>query len=322
MKSRLLPAFALAAAVALPTACSSPPAEAPAAPAAETRDPGEWMALGEKAGIHNFAEIAPGLFRGAQPEGEPSFAFLASIGVKTLLSVDGARPDAEAAARHGMRYVHVPMEYRAVTGEEQVKFAKVARDLPGPVFVHCHHGKHRGPAASGILWMARDGVPPEKAIADMRVAGTDPAYEGLYRDVANFKAPPAAALDALTEADLPPAVAVPDMIEAMVALDASYVRMKAVRKAAWGVPPKMPDVRPAHEARILAEHFRETARLEEVGGKPEDFRRWLAEGEQAAWDLEKALRAGDTEAAATSLERVTRSCNVCHDEYRNKARVW
>ena len=28
--------------------------------------------------------------------------------------------------------------------------ARAARTLPGPIFVHCHHGMHRGPAAAAV----------------------------------------------------------------------------------------------------------------------------------------------------------------------------
>src|SRR5689334_24070249 len=103
MNARVAVVLALAVALA-GAACASPPAPAPS-------DPADLMARGEAAGVHNLAEVAPGLFRGAQPEGDAAFALLAGLGVKTLLTVDGSLPDAEGAARHGLRYVHVPVEY-------------------------------------------------------------------------------------------------------------------------------------------------------------------------------------------------------------------
>jgi protein tyrosine phosphatase (PTP) superfamily phosphohydrolase (DUF442 family) len=269
-----------------------------------------------------MAEVAPGLFRGAQPEGDASFAHLAGLGVRTIVSVDGARPDAEGAARHGIRYVHLPMEYSGIPREEQVRIARVARDAEGGIFLHCHHGKHRGPAASAIAWMARDGCSPEAAIADMRAAGTDPRYEGLYDDVREFRPVTDEELAAVRPEDLGPAAKVPDFIEAMVRIDATFERMKAVRKAGWRTPASMPDVRPAHEARILAEHLREAARLDEARGRPDDFRGWLSDAERSAWDLETALRegGGGADAAAAALDRVSASCGACHDVYRNRRR--
>ncbi|NUN52531.1 MAG: cytochrome c, partial [Planctomycetaceae bacterium] len=294
------------------------PAPAPA-PASTGKSKEELHREGEAAGIHNLAEVAPGILRGAQPEGDASFALLAGLGVRTILSVDGAAPDVEGAARHGIRTVHIPTEYSGVTRDQQVRIAKVAQVAAedGGLFVHCHHGKHRGPAASGVAWMARDGVPGEAAVADMKAAGTDPNYRGLYRDVLGFRPVTAEELARVTDADLPPVARVPDLVGSMVDLDRTFERMKAVKAAGWRTPAGMPDVQPSHEARILAERFRELLRLEDAKVKAEDFRGWAAGSEKAAWELEAALEAGDGKAAAAALETVSVSCKDCHSKYRN-----
>ena len=320
VRAALSLALAAALAMAAPACSTSTCTGRPPAPAATGITAQELTRLGEENGIHHLGEVAPGLLRGAQPEGDAAFALLAGLGVKTVLSVDGSRPDAEGAARHGIRTVHLPMEYSAIPREEQVKIAAVVRGLPGGTFIHCHHGKHRGPAACAVAWMARDGATPEEARAMMLGAGTDPAYEGLYRDVAAFRPIPAEETARVRDGDLPSAAKVPDLVEAMVNVDAAFGRMKAVKAAAWKTPPSMPDVQPAHEARIIAEHFRETARLPEAREKPADFQGWLGDAEKAAWDLEKAIQAGDGGAAGKSMERVNASCASCHAQYRNRAR--
>jgi protein tyrosine phosphatase (PTP) superfamily phosphohydrolase (DUF442 family) len=290
--------LALSLAFAIP-ACSTPaaaPSPTPRAPSGRT--PEEIAGLGEASGIHNFSEVATGLFRGAQPAGEASFEMLAGLGVKTILSVDGARPDVEAAARHGIRYVHVPIEYSGITRDQQVAIAAVAREADGNLFIHCHHGKHRGVAACDIAWRARDGASAEAALADMRKGGADPGYVGLYRDVAAFVPLTAEEEGRVHLRDLPSAARVPDLVESMVVIDNCFSRMKEIRAAGWKAPPKMPDVDPAHEARILAEHFREMVRLKEVAAKPADFRGWAGDAETAAWAAEASIRAGDGESAA------------------------
>lgn len=273
--------------------------------------------MGEAAGVHNLAEVSPGLFRGAQPEGDAAFAALAALGVKTILSVDGSLPDAEGAAKHGIRTVHLPTEYSGFTREEEVRIAKVALDLPGPLLVHCHHGKHRGPAACGIAWMARDGVSPDLVVADMRKAGTDPAYAGLYGDVAAFRAVTREELAKVGDADLPSAAKLPDLVDAMVAIDRTFDRMKAIRKAGWKVPASMPDVKPSHEARILAEHFRELGRLDEVKARPGDFREKLSTAEERSFALESSILGDDAALADPAMDRVAAACAACHDVYRN-----
>src|SRR5947208_13492334 len=63
------------------------------------------------AGIANLFRLGDRVFSGAQPEGPEGFASLRRLGVTTILSVDGARPDVEAARRAGLRYVHLPIGY-------------------------------------------------------------------------------------------------------------------------------------------------------------------------------------------------------------------
>src|SRR5947209_5366952 len=80
---------------------------------------------------------------------------------------------------------------------------------PSPVFVHCHHGQHRGPAAAAVCEIAADGWNAPRARAWMTLAGTDAAYSGLFRDVDLFQPPTAGELDQLTPEDLPERAAVP-----------------------------------------------------------------------------------------------------------------
>lgn len=312
--------FALAAPGCTSPGDDSPDSGRPVAerPAPTGIAPEALMAAGEEHGIHNLGEVAPGLFRGAQPEGEESFRYLASLGVRTILTVDGATPDAEGAAKHGIRYIHVPIEYAGITDDEKARIARVAQ-LHGNdgLYVHCHHGKHRGPAAMGVVWMTRDGVSSDEVVADMKKAGTDPKYRGLYAVAQSFVCPSQDVLDAIPDSALTAAAPVQGIIEAMVAIDASFVRMKNAKKAGWKVSADHPDVNPPHEARILAERFRELARTDEAQSHSADFKGWLAASEEAAWAMEKAIEAGDGAAAAKSLEVINKSCNSCHDVYRN-----
>ncbi|EMI21132.1 hypothetical protein RMSM_01919, partial [Rhodopirellula maiorica SM1] len=54
------------------------------------------------------------IYSGAQPDDESAFAEIAKLGVRTVVSVDGARPDVAAAKRAGLRYVHIPIGYDGV----------------------------------------------------------------------------------------------------------------------------------------------------------------------------------------------------------------
>src|SRR4051794_35247082 len=112
----------------------------------------------------------------------------------------------------------------------------------------------------------------------------------------------------------------------MVVVDERWEHLKLARAAGWGVPPGHPDVDPAHEAALLAEHYREAGRLPEVRSRPEGFRRQLAEAEEGAGRLEAALRAKqvggavDGPVAERAYRAAERACARCHARYRDAPR--
>lgn len=62
-------------------------------------------------GLHNVMRISDQLINGSSPEGDAGFTSLRSLGIKTILSVDGARPDLVRAKKVGIRYAHLPISY-------------------------------------------------------------------------------------------------------------------------------------------------------------------------------------------------------------------
>jgi protein tyrosine phosphatase (PTP) superfamily phosphohydrolase (DUF442 family) len=267
--------------------------------------------------VHQYEVLSPTIVRGAQPEGDAAFAALAAAGVKTLVSVDGARPDVEAARRHGLRYVHVPIGYDGIPAEKATLLTKAFTTMPGPFFVHCHHGKHRGPAACAIGRIVVDGATVEETLVEMKAAGTDPKYRGLYAAPGEYRRPDAEALAAA--GPLPEAAPVPALAQAMVEADATWARLEEVRTAGWKASAEHPDVDPAHEALIFAEGFREMARHSDAATRPAEFRALLERTEKAGWDLSRALRpeSRDPKAAQAAHETIKTSCVACHAQFRD-----
>lgn len=272
--------------------------------------------------VHNYFRLSPNLASGASPESEADFAALAKAGIKSIVSVDGAKPPADLARKYGLRYVHVPIGYDGIPPATALELAKtfVTLHKDGPIFVHCHHGKHRGPAACSIGRMMIDGVSAEETTAWMKVAGTDPKYSGLYATVREFN-PPSEADLATVEATMPEAAPTPPLREAMVAVDHHWDALKLVKKAGWVATAEHADIDPAHEASILAEAFRELARQPAIAEKPDDFKAWLKSSEDAAWALSKALAKGavDTKAADAQFKVLADDCTACHKAHRDHA---
>ncbi|MCX6878582.1 MAG: hypothetical protein NTW21_32925 [Verrucomicrobia bacterium] len=84
----------------------------------------------------------------SQPVVPEDFVFLKDQGIKLIVSVDGAKPDVAAAKKLGMGSIHLPISYDGVPQETQAALSNVLKEDPGKIFIHCHHGKHRGPAAA------------------------------------------------------------------------------------------------------------------------------------------------------------------------------
>jgi protein tyrosine phosphatase (PTP) superfamily phosphohydrolase (DUF442 family) len=277
----------------------------------------------ELEGLHNVFRVGDRIVTGSGPEGEKAFAALQTLGIKTVISVDGARPDVARARKYGLRYVHIPLGYGGVSRQQALRIAKAVRELPGPFYIHCHHGKHRGPTAAAIARLCtgeKCGV--ADALAVLRSAGTDPRYRGLFQGVQQFREPTAQELAALP-AEFPEVVPVVGVTQAMVTMDHCWDNLKLVRAAGWKTPPGHPDIDPAHEALQLVEGYQELRRLPEVAKRPGDFRTWVAEGHASAKDLEELLRVGrekkavDADAAEKLYRRAGAVCTQCHAKYRD-----
>jgi protein tyrosine phosphatase (PTP) superfamily phosphohydrolase (DUF442 family) len=284
---------------------------AAAAPAAVTKDD-----HGDPKGLHRHRRWSEKIGQGAQPEGEEAFKNLQALGYVTILSVDGAVPELELAKKYGLTYRHVPIGYDGIAPEEQLLIIKSVKESPGPVYFHCHHGKHRGPAAAMIAREALEGLSCDDAVKALELSETGKDYAGLYRDVHEFKAPTAAQIDA---APAPPSAVKPVGVRAaMVEVDKRFEFLKACQAAGWKSPPDQPDLSPKHEAKMLWELYREIARQDEAKGHGEDFLKYDAAAEKHAGDLEAALKDGNAEAATAAMKSLKKNCDACHSVYRNQ----
>ena len=247
------------------------------------------------AGMHNVRQLTARVLIGSSPDGLDGFASLRRLGVRTVLSVDGAPPEVELAARQGLRYVHLPVGYDGVPPAQLARIAKALRDLPGPVYVHCHHGKHRGPAAATSALVCLGEMTPDDAVRAMRDAGTDPRYAGLIALPHTLTPLSAADLDRVPS-DFPAQAPTADLTQLMVRLDATWDRLKS-----------RPD---APAALQLQEHYREARRLPEVARRGAEFAALLAEAEAAAGRVE----ASPTPREAAASQRL---CTQCHAQFRD-----
>lgn len=275
--------------------------------------------------ITNLNQLAPRLYSGAEPVGDRAFAHLASLNLRTLISVDGAPPDVEAAAQHDIRVVHIPVGYDGITNEQSAAILAAYRASPGPVFIHCHHGQHRGPTAAALCAITDSAWTNDQALSWMRnVAHTGQQYAGLYDTVARFIPPTDAELDAVDTAALPSRAEPSDTVQTMLAIDRRFDRLKQIRKAGWQLPDELQDQTLSADTQLLRDHFDHL--LRQHPNAPEDFREALEKSIKLSEQMTmvfgwKTARDSNSDELnmdlATSFDSLRRTCIACHRTHRN-----
>lgn len=268
-------------------------------------------------GIANLMKVSASVICGAEPVGSSDFAELKELGVRTVLSVDGAVPDVEAAKLQGLRYVHIPIGYDGLPAEAVQMMTRVMRDCERPVFVHCHHGKHRGPAAAALCAIAAGEINNEGGLRILEEAGTSRDYAGLWRDVEGFMPlPPNTALPPLVEAAAPE-----PLVESMLRMDDLFEQLIATTTDAptsgksSGAAAQHPHPRAAELAVLLKEQFHESARLRQ-GEVADDLQLQMLAAEEAAAAIADAARKPSA-SLSERIDALRETCRDCHRQHRN-----
>ncbi len=265
-------------------------------------------------GLKNVFRLGDNLYSGSSPDDETGFASLVRLGVKTIISVDGATPDVELARQFGLRYVHLPISYGGIPDETILKLVRTSRELPSPIYLHCHHGHHRGPAAAVALWRCLDkSVTEGQAHAALKTLGAAERYSGLYASVRKLVRPKAADLEA-DHSELLQVSAVAPLAKAMAEIDRMWDRATADETDSTAVSMQLTI------AFDLAEHFRDAASLPEVAD--EELRKGLNETadelDRFAETIKAVMRdsSAPDHARTSAITRVSAKCNACHAEFR------
>lgn len=267
-------------------------------------------------GLHNVVTYAPDLIGGGVPEGEEGLRTLAAMGVKTVVSVDGATPDVATAEKLGIRYVHLPISYDTVSTKRQKELAQVVSSVPGPIYVHCHHGKHRSAAALGSAVVLAGKLTPEQACERMAVSGTSPSYEGLWKAVREAHPLDASQLRA-DPASFPSIATVTGMVATMSEIDQVFDLLKQAKEAGWKAPTDHPDLVATKESGRLARLFANLPNDADSVKLPADYQQQLLHAIEVSAQLDQAVQGGDHTKAGQLFDAMNRSCKDCHKTYRD-----
>lgn len=285
------------------------PAQPKAKPAAKQTQNQSQVRSMSLPGLDNVFQIDKQIYSGSGPAEQKSFDALNKLGIKTIISVDGTKPHLDLAKSAGMRYVHIPIGYDGVSQDAGLAFARAARDLKGPIYIHCHHGRHRGPTAAAVVGLCRGTFDKKTAIDFLTQAGTSKGYAGLWKDVREFQIPS----DKAVLPELVESTPVSPLVTAMseISHHFEYLDQKKAANAQALIKKKNLEV-----LVLLREEFREASR-KHAEDYDEMFKTWMQESEAEVRQLENAFQKNDQKQIAAGLKTLKSQCKQCHKAYRD-----
>ena len=240
------------------------------------------------------------------PKDGEAFAALASLGVRTVVSVDGARPNVDLARKLGIRYIHLPIGYDGVSHARALDLAKAISSIPDGIYVHCHHGRHRAPAATAVACVALRIMNRRQAKMFLKEAGTSPRYTGLFRSIQDIDIVDGDSLER-HHCVFKESVDVAPVAEHMVAIDR---RMEQVIADLDSGSKQF-----SENAVLLHEHFVETLRSDEIKQWSPSHRRQLQNSAETAMQIVDS--ANDPRVSRGLIATLKSQCNRCHAEIRD-----
>ncbi|MCA8974008.1 MAG: cytochrome c [Planctomycetes bacterium] len=269
------------------------------------------------AGLHNVVAYGEGLFCGGVPEGHEGLATLAAMGVKTVISVDGATPDVATAESLGLQYVHLPFSYSGVSESRRRELAQAITSCEGPIYMHCHHGKHRSAAGLATAMVTAGKLTAAEADARMKVSGTSPNYPGLWQSLQECTRLEAADLK-VDPNSLPKVARVTGLVATMSELDVVFDNVKAANGADWEATKDHPDLVPANETKRMLGLFSQLLDDPESQRLPRHYQDQLQAVIGNARELDAAVRGRDIVTANQRYAAVKQACKACHADYRDR----
>ncbi len=181
--------------------------------------------------------------------------------MKTVISVDGAKPDVATAKKYNMRYVHLPHGYDGISDDRAKELAKRCAIYLGR-FIFTAIMEASQSSRSGRCGVVAGTVKPADAKNILKTAGTSENYRGLYQSVESAQPIDGKVLDEL-KIGFQEVEKVPPMAESMIAIEHLHDQLKNFKKLDWEKLLDHPDLLAPHEA-LLREQFTELLRTDEV----------------------------------------------------------
>jgi tyrosine-protein phosphatase SIW14 len=126
-----------------------------------------------EAGLPNFGEVTPRLYRGGQPT-RVGYEKLAKMGVDMVIDLRLTKKGEESreVKKVGMEYVSIPWHCYLPRDAQFARFLTILRDNPHKkIYVHCRYGDDRTGMMIAAYRMAVEGWTPTQARKEMEKFG-------------------------------------------------------------------------------------------------------------------------------------------------------
>ena len=131
------------------------------------------------AGFNEIHQVAPGFYRGSQPD-FPALQELKAIGIRTVISLNDIAEEVmeeeKDAESLGLTFYNFPINPCVPVNKEEIDMvlSLLGDSSKYPLYIHCEYGQDRTGLLVGLFRVLRDGWTPEDAYREMLIHNFHP----------------------------------------------------------------------------------------------------------------------------------------------------
>jgi len=138
----------------------------------------------ERPGVKNLYQVAPGLYRCAQPTAR-GMRELEALGIKTVINLRPFHSDKDEAKGTSLKRERISFKTWHPEDSDVIRFLKIVSDTNrAPFAVHCLHGSDRTGMMIAIYRIAFEGWTKDEAIAEM--TGPDFGFHEIWQNLIRY----------------------------------------------------------------------------------------------------------------------------------------
>jgi protein tyrosine/serine phosphatase len=146
--------------------------------------PQQWAQPLSLAGVPNLHQIAPGLYRSAQPTAL-GMRNLEAMGIRTVISFRHFHDDRDLFEGTHLRSVQVPINTWDIRDEQVVATLRaLERRADGPFLIHCQHGADRTGLMSAMYRIVIQGWDKQRAVDELTSGGY--GYHVVWKNILDY----------------------------------------------------------------------------------------------------------------------------------------